>query len=143
MAMTKKIFGAFSMEEFNANPFSRALHLSRYVQQTKFPTTRKKILQLRKGVRAPAVALNVNEPVKAAAEKLVALNVTALVTLRNDEMGNAEQIIPLLFDAFKPTKRFTVLQLVSTKIDPSKNSFSLALFCWVFIGKVITRECLR
>ena len=143
MAMTKKIFGAFSMEEFNANPFSRALHLSRYVQQTKFPTTRKKILQLREGVRAPAVALNVNEPVKAVAEKLVALNVTALVTLRNDEMGNTEQIIPLLFDAFKPTKRFTVLQLVSTKIDPSKNSFSLALFCWVFIGKVITRECLR
>ncbi|KAM4100716.1 hypothetical protein ACB094_05G088400 [Castanea mollissima] len=118
MAMTKKIFGAFSMEVFNPNPFSRALHLSRCVQQTKFPTTRKKILQLRKGVRAPAVALNVNEPVKAVAEKLVALNVTALVTLRNGEMGNAEQIMPLLFDAFKPTQRFTVLQLVSTEIDP-------------------------
>lgn len=129
MAMTKKIFGAFSMEEFNPNPFSRALHLNRCVQQTKFPTTRKKILQLRKGVRAPAVALNVKEPVKAVAEKLVALNVTALVTLRNGEMGNAEQIMPLLFDALKPTQRFTVLQLVSTEIDPSKNSCSLAPFC--------------
>ncbi len=129
MAMTKKFLGAFMVGEFPVYPISRALHLSQYVHQhTKFPTC-KKIMRMRKGVRTTAMALStVNEPavLKAVADqKVAALNVTALVTLRNSEMGNIEDMMPQLFDAFNSAQRFIVLQLVSTEIDPRKN---LALF---------------
>ncbi|GMY37371.1 linoleate 13S-lipoxygenase 3-1, chloroplastic-like [Fagus crenata] len=122
MAMTKKFLGAFMVGEFPVYPISRALHLSQYVHQhTKFPTC-KKIMKMRKGVRTTAMALStVNEPavLKAVADqKVAALNVTALVTLRNSEMGNIEDMMPQLFDAFNSAQRFIVLQLVSTEIDP-------------------------
>jgi hypothetical protein len=121
--ITRKILGAFMVDEFYLKPFSSTLSLSHSVHHTRFPT-RKKTLQLGKpAIRAPAAALGVNAAAKAVAEKLVVLSVTALVTLRNSEVENIQEMMPSLLDALNPPQRL-VLQLVSTEIDPSKTFFT-------------------
>lgn len=131
--ITGKILGVFMVEQFYLRPFSRTLPLSHH---TGFPT-HKKIMQLRKRpqavVGAPAAALiSVNERVEAvvAHEKLEALSITALVTLRDSEVEHIMEMMPPLFDALvNPSQKgAVVLQLVSTEIDPSKKSFAFFFF---------------
>jgi hypothetical protein len=143
---TGKISGVFTVDHFYLKPFSRTLPLSHH---TGFPT-RKRILQQRKrpeAVGSPAAALiSVNERVEAvvAHEKLEALSITALVTLRDSEVENVLEMMAPLFDALvNPSQKgAVVLQLVSTDIDPSKNSFALFFFFFFFFSGVYSIDFL-
>ncbi|KAG2683763.1 hypothetical protein I3843_10G048700 [Carya illinoinensis] len=129
---TKLLMSAFIVGDCQLfTPFPRSLPRSHSLQHTNWPT-RMKILQLRKHlgvIRSEASAaaeqytVN-NRPVKTTPhvdQKLVALSVTALVTIRDNEIRNLKEMMPqLMSDALNPKQLGgVVLQLVSsTEIDP-------------------------
>lgn len=145
---TKLLMSAFIVGDCQLfiTPFPRSLPLSHSLQHTIFRSTRMKILQLRKqlGVirsgasAAPQYTVNNQPPVKTdhVDQKLVSLTVTALVTIRNNEMGNLMEMMPqLMLNASNPKQLggHVVLQLVSrTEIDPSnyKDHF---LICFIYV----------